>query len=575
MSGNGNRQHILLSDVGANKPRVTRYQIGDSQCESHFSALALWKLLPNGQRPDQVRFLLTPEAEQAARNQIETEARNAGVPVEFIELPGNETPDDSRVLLERVAKTIPKGCRLTLDVTQGLRHHAFLFYALALYLSEFRDVHISGAWYCRWEISRDENIPRPFINLKPVLDLAHWFHALAVFRETGSLREIVHRVPDGDLRNLVSRLSLFFVNGMPLEAGDAASRVVKCADENQLVSDVPLAHELNDVLIKEIQPFAGSEFDANPACHERQKKRIALTDEELARQARFIDRYFETGQLNLAFGMLREWIVNKLARDGGKDSWLERPARQAIEHWLGGLGEVIKAKDPTDPKKKRYLHQSIRESLTDDQKTWGKRWNRVADIRNALQHHGMKAAVFEPQRSDIQSARIDWAKRAEWTGISQFGGGGGKLLICPIGLTPGVLYSALTQTKPDRAIVVCSRESKLDIDEAVSRAKSDADTLPLERGGVLPLEMNDIHRGVAEFPSLLDQASRWLFEADEIDACLTGGTTMMGVLVTRLTSRAAREYQRPVKQFVLIDPRTPEEQRSDPWQQGDIHFLDT
>ncbi len=567
-----NRRHVLLANMGAAPPRLTTYQLGDNDCHSHFSALALWKLLPERHRPQEILYLLTPEAAAASKEQIIADTTQAGVPVQFIDLPGNDVPDDSRIFLEKVAENIPKGCRLTLDVTQGLRHHAFLFYALALYLGEFRDVEIAGAWYCRFEISRHDSVPRPFIDLKPVLDLARWFHALAVFRETGSLREIARRMPEGDLRDLIEQLSLFFVNGMPIEAGDAASRLVEAADKQQLVTDIPLAEQLHEVLLHEIQPMAGRTFDSQPKSSQPGKRDIALTEEELRRQARFIERYFQTGQLNLAFGLLREWIVNRLANRSGESEWLDRQNREPIEHQLGGLGEVVKARDPTDPKKKRYRHQAIRDSLTDDQKEWGKRWNRVADIRNTLQHHGMKPAVFEPHRGDINSARKDWEQHASWPELSRFGGGHGKLLICPIGLTPGVLFSAITQTTPDRVLVVCSEQSASAIDEAIEKAASLAKhDHPID---VQRLQMQDIHRGVGEIEGLVNSAALWLFDADEIVACLTGGTTLMGVLVSRLVARASREYQRPVREFVLIDHRSPEEQRNDPWQQGEIHPLE-
>ena len=49
---------------------------------------------------------------------------------------GTTDHDDTRQFLEIAADRIPSHCRLSLDVTQGLRHHAFLFYALALYLSK-------------------------------------------------------------------------------------------------------------------------------------------------------------------------------------------------------------------------------------------------------------------------------------------------------------------------------------------------------------------------------------------------------------------------------------------------------
>ena len=70
------------------------------------------------------------------------------------------------------------------------------------------------------------------------------------------------------------------------------------------------------------------------------------------------------------------------------------------------------------------------------------------------------------------------------------------------------------------------------------------------------------------------QAKPWLFEADRIEANLTGGTSLMGVLVGRLLEHAGRTYRRPARRFVLIDPRPYEEQRAEPWVKGDIHYID-
>ncbi|MFW6106645.1 MAG: hypothetical protein ACOC8H_00645 [bacterium] len=301
----------MLSSVGTSGPKPLSYAYAGAEREAKFSAFGLWKLLPESDRPNEILFLVTPQAKRAAWHDIENEAATLGITMAPIDLP-SDSADDTRQFLEIAAEKIPSRCRLTLNVTEGLRHHAFLFYA--------------------------------------------------------------------------------------------------------------------------------------------------------------------------------------------------------------------------------------------------------------LQHHGMKPAVFEPHRKDILRVEEDWRGWTQWRSPQQFGGGHGKLLICPIGLTPGVLYSALKHTAPDRVLVICSAQSAANVEEACQHAGSQA---PVSR-----LQMREIDRGVDEFDGLIAQASLWLFEADEIDANLTGGTTLMGVLVSRLVARAQREYQRPVRECVLIDPRTPEEQRNDPWRLGEIHYLD-
>lgn len=558
------KRHILLSSMGV-RPKETTYSFNGVERSSRFSALGLWQLLPEQERPREIWFLLTPQAERECWEAIVADALAVGVPVEKVAIDSNAS-DDTQVFLERTALRIPGDCVLTLDVTQGLRHHAFLFYALALYLSTIQGVHIQGVWYCRIETPKPDE-PKPVIDLKPALNLAHWFHALAVFRDTGSLKPISEMMVQGENRTLVEQLSFFFLNGMPLEAGDSAARLVTAAESMQLTAGVPLAGELQHWLLEAIRPLAGQTFVANPGEGEVSKLAIPLTQQELQRQAGFITSYFRYGQFNLAFGLLREWLVNRVAADSSRKAWLERQVRENIEHDLGGLSEVYKSKDPGDPKKKRYKHQSVRAGLSDAQRDWAKRWSTVCDLRNALQHHGMKPAVFDPERSDIQNATSDFAGRPKWCALTDFGGGSGRLLICPIGLTPGVLYSAILHVRPSRVVVVCSDQSASAISQAVERCGQHVDCISLT--------MVDPYCGITEFQTLVDNATRWLFEADEVHANLTGGTTLMGVLVGELIKRASREYRRPTREFVLIDKRPPEQQRTDPWQLGDIHYLDS
>ena len=56
-------------------------------------------------------------------------------------------------------------------------------------------------------------------------------------------------------------------------------------------------------------------------------------------------------------------------------------------------------------------------------------------------------------------------------------------------------------------------------------------------------------------------------------ANITGGTTLMGIIVQRLVEEAQR-LDRPVKRFALIDRRPTAAQESDPFVQGDSHWLD-
>jgi hypothetical protein len=529
--------------------KETRYELNKKYADSLFSCFAIWNLLPEDNRPDKILFLLTPRAKESAYSKIVMVAEDHGIEIGFIKLPSEEVVDDSAEFLRLVANAIPQGSQLTIDVTQGLRHHAFLFYALAVYLGEFRETEILGAWYCRYETGTES---KPFIDLMPVLDLYRWFHALGVLRETGSLNALSKLVNCKNKRNPFEMFSSLFLTGMPIEAGVWATTLVeRIESDSELLPEMPLIDEIKRKIIDELNLFSGGKIS------KRWKTSLPLTDKELHRQAAYIDKYLATEQLNLAFGLMREWVINKILLTNNKSEWLNRRGgRLPIEHMLGGLRKVFETK--SDP---------VQGLLSDEHSKWAELWDKLTNVRNMLQHHGMNPDEFKTDNGSIKYLRRTWPELQKWPIPPSFGGGAGKLLISPLGQSPGVFYSALKIVQPDRCMVICSNETRESITKACEQAEWS--------GSIEYLVMENPHTGFDEFKKKLKRkASIWLFEADEIHAGLTGGTSLMGALVGELAYLAGRNYQRDVRKFVLIDKRSPVKQRESPWEIGEICYLE-
>lgn len=533
--------------MGAAGPVPTSYRLqpkGPTEARpanSGFSALALWQILPDDDKPTEIWFLLTEAAERNAWAAIQAESKKLGVVAHAISLGNDENIDNASHFLEQTAKNIPEGCTLTLDITQGLRHHAFLFFALALYLSKFRDNQVAGVWYCRMET--EKGCPKPIIDLKPVLNLVDWFLALYVFQATGSTAAIAGLVT-GKAQEYFRNFSQEFLTGVPVEAGLSARRLLtELSSEGYRLGELPLEENLRRLLQKEIEPFVG-DF--------KEKSECKLDQAELARQARFIARYLETGQQNLAFGFMREWLVNRMLASQSPENWLQLKAREAVERQLGCLTSLLSNKK--DPNRK---------ALSEELKALAKDWDDLIKARNALQHNAMRPDSLPTQA--IERLQKTWHNKPGWDTYPTVGGGQGTLLICPLGNASGVLFSALSHKKPKRCLVICSERSKEAIDEAVARAGWG--------GSMMQLVMNDPHSGFDEFGELVQQAKSWLFEADSIEVNLTGGTSLMGVLAGQLADQSSRSYRRPTNRFVLLDTRTPEEQRSAPWVLGKVRDL--
>ncbi len=91
------------------------------------------------------------------------------------------------------AVTVSGEVDLTVDVTHGYRHFSFLTYIGVLYLAALRGVRVRGAYY---GLLRSD-APSPFLDLRPLLALPRWIHALEVVRETGSTLPLAEALDGG------------------------------------------------------------------------------------------------------------------------------------------------------------------------------------------------------------------------------------------------------------------------------------------------------------------------------------------------------------------------------------------
>ena len=600
--------HILLSSVGISGPKQTEYAgLNSALVEARFSAFGLWQLLAGAARPDEVWFLLTPKAKQNCWEAIQDDARQLGVRVRPVDLSGDM--DDSHDFLQQTAQAIPRGCRLTLNLTEGLRHHAFLFYALALYLTAFREVELIGAWYCRLETENRED-PKPLIDLKPTLDLAHWFHGLAVFRETGSTRPIANLIKREEerlrreavsagndvqlhrrattLEQYVDRFGQYAfasASGLPLELGKVArwlsDHFAKFA-ETETGRRLPLADELALQFFTEAERVA---LRDRPSRRGNWKNSIALDWDELQRQATLIDEYFEKEQYALGVGLLREWVISWLmwrsgartasvagdavGSDDGKPSecprrqatvsrsrWLDYGERKPFERWLGSMQSLVQ-----DEAARAWI------DLTEEELKFLRFWSQLSDsLRNTFHHHGMREESLEDPPPTLDDVRRYWQRlKRDEIDPPKIARGQYRLLVCHIGLTPGVFYWAVRHAEPDRILAICSERSSPTIDEVLERTGSQPE--------VMRLEMQDVFGGVDEFEPLMQRAARWLFEASEIVVCRTGGTSVMGALSSALSRRARESFGRPTYEFLLIDRDRTDRQREAAWQSAAIYWL--
>jgi hypothetical protein len=145
------------------------------------------------------------------------------------------------------------------------------------------------------------------------------------------------------------------------------------------------------------------------------------------------------------------------------------------------------------------------------------------------------------------------------------------VLITPVGLSPGVLWTALQKVEPDFLLIMCSPQSQASLERFLGHAGSQM----YEHRQFTVCRVEDAFTGFDESYDALKRALEVKLAAFddwydlEFVVNLTGGTTCFQYTVERI-ARELEAAGRKVRRVALIDRRPPEEQRKDPWVVGEI-----
>jgi CRISPR-associated DxTHG motif protein len=566
--------HILLTVLGTN-PREATYELNNKTAQAALAPLALMALLPPEQQPDKIIALCTNDALQESWP-ILRDSLPSSCSAEAVEIQSSDSQDGINDFLVETTKAIPSPnegrLQLSIDVTHGFRHFAFLTYIAGLYLVSLRDIKLSGAWYGL--LQREK--PSPFLDLKPLLELPTWIHALQVLRHTGSALPLAKAVRDGkrnsssaEIAKHLSRISKAFLSGLPLELGDHVQRLLapEAVDKVDEILDghkLPLSIELRNQLLELLEPFKIEKQEMD----ETWKSGIPLDSNELQRQSLFINRLLDHKDEATALGLLREWTISwALLNQNDKSNWLDKNLREQVSRKLSAIKEA-------------YSSKQLSHFLTDDQKELGKFWEKLTSLRNGFHHHGMRPQVMihninRQVPKDIERVKSYWRDTLQACprfSLNLGDGSDGTLLISPFGTSPGLLYSALlacqdrTGAPPAKCLVICSKTSVEMIDESARRAK-------FPRENIIPLMLEDPYGGTGEFKRLKEEAGPFCSDASEVLVNVTGGTTVMGLAAQELESLAKESFARPVQRFGLIDRRPPDLQKAKPYERGEAFWL--
>ena len=400
----------------------------------------------------------------------------------------------------------------------------------------------------------------PLVDLRRLVDLVRWSHALEATRTRGDLlatagllrKEVAdqYRAGEGEpalskVKDYAEDLSRSLPAGLPLEVGLAARQLID-AEARLAAQGASLPHQAARALAGQIQKLA-----TLPGI--KTKADVRLDAVELRRQLDLSRWYLARHNLPAAALLLREWTVSWAVLDAGQeDLWLDSDTRYAAERSLGA--SALRSREKRGSEEEQQV---------------GRLWNEITGPRNALAHAGMAGDNFDKRPEDLIRLPDDFAgllaRPPGVLGRRQIP----RLLLTPLGNSRGVLYSALKRTTPKFVVVVTSSEARLSLHEAAGHAGVALVGAGEEAAGRIPhivVELRDPHGGIAELPAVLRDKALCdvLAEATMVEMNITGGTTLMQALVERLAKYAARRGA-VVRPFVLPDRRTLEEQRASPF----------
>jgi hypothetical protein len=151
-----------------------------------------------------------------------------------------------------------------------------------------------------------------------------------------------------------------------------------------------------------------------------------------------------------------------------------------------------------------------------------------------------------------------------------------KTLLSPLGLSPGLLYSALMTIKPQRLVVLTSDQSAAGLREIIEKAAF--------TGSIAVVKVTDPFNCFAEAGEMTTRILNLLVDDRpqtntdvicgqtsecQITVNLTGGTTALQFIIQRAGSELERS-DHEVSYIALVDRRGVTAQRENPWVVGEL-----
>lgn len=391
------KECLALSFLGKRDYEPSRYEWDGKEETTDLLPLAFPTFFGNCT----VKLLLTKEA----KAHHETRLLKEGFTKEqFIEVPSGGSSAELWEMFQKLADTVSEEADIILDVTHGFRVQPITMLAVGIYLREAAGVNIRHIIYGAHDNQSEEGVT-PVVNLLPFIDIIEWARGASYFAQRGdaaflaeklkylhekSYREQLPYKPQvlnhlaAGLKNLSNAFALI----RPASVMDKAIKIGKSIhrleeDLENLPPSRP-AGKLAEKMLQTVDRFIPETFETD---EEESKEEVSSQftpspKENLEIMPEIVRFYFETRQYQQALTLTVELMINKVCYDSGVDFYNPSEREKAkfqIHRWI-------------------KLRRDKSDKLTDYQIAIAEFYRGISDIRNDVNHAGMRPNPQSEQR---------------------------------------------------------------------------------------------------------------------------------------------------------------------------------
>lgn len=372
------------------------------------SAIACYAMVASAQfcQTDKAIIFATKEAQQTHEQPLRQDMPKQVV-VDFVSVPKGEEESELWDIFTQVAEHVQPGEEIAFDVTHGLRSFPLIGLLAAAFLRAGLGVRLQRVFYGAFDV-RDQSVTpnrTPMFDLTPMLTLLEWAVAADRFNRTGDSRyfasllrqqqknlasqaqEQPQRQQIGKIGVLASALTNISQSLALIRPHLAMQKIEQLPAQAEaalpILAEAKAAqpfHLLLDATLKTYSPLGL----ANP---------LGDTLRNIKTQRELIIWYAEREHWVQAVSLAREWLVSWVMFYLGMNTLTILSDRQRIEDVINSEAEeFLRAK-----KAKRAFQPVFLKTLPQIETMLGL-WKALADVRNDIDHAGMRENPQEPQK---------------------------------------------------------------------------------------------------------------------------------------------------------------------------------